>query len=64
MNKKNKNKIDDILKRSHLIINAATGTDISKTKRAEARRESRKILAELKELDIRIYNIVKEEFNG
>jgi hypothetical protein len=55
MNKKKK--IDDILKRSHLVVNAATG-------RAEARRESRKILAELKELDIRIYNIVKEEFNG
>lgn len=62
MNKKKK--IDDILKRSHLVVNAATGTDISKTKRAEARRESRKILAELKEIDIRIYNIVKEEFNG
>lgn len=62
MNKKKK--IDDILKRSHLVINAATGIDISKTKRAEARRESRKILAELKEIDIRIYNIVKEEFNG
>tara|TARA_R110001583_G_scaffold192082_1_gene358231 strand:+ start:617 stop:805 length:189 start_codon:yes stop_codon:yes gene_type:complete len=59
-----KDKIDNILKKSHLIINDATGIDISKTQKAAAKRESRKILRELKEVDIVIYNIVKEEFDG
>jgi|TARA_R110002153_G_scaffold101586_2_gene237803 hypothetical protein len=59
-----KEKIDEILFRSHQVINSSTGLDISKSKRDEARRESRKILKELKDLDITIYNIVKEEFNG
>jgi hypothetical protein len=59
-----KEKIDEILFRSHQVINTSTGIDISKSKRDEARRESRKILKELKDLDITIYNIVKEEFNG
>tara|TARA_R110000751_G_scaffold135857_1_gene238800 strand:- start:561 stop:758 length:198 start_codon:yes stop_codon:yes gene_type:complete len=59
-----KEKIDEILFRSHQVINSSTGLDISKSKRDEARRESRKILKELKYLDITIYNIVKEEFNG
>ena len=59
-----KDKIDNILKKSHLIINDATGIDISKTQKAAAKRESKKILRELKEVDIVIYNIVKEEFDG
>ena len=59
-----KDKIDNILKKSHLIINDATGIDISKTQKAAAKRESRKILRELKEVDIVIYNIVKEELDG
>ncbi len=59
-----KDKIDNILKKSHLIINDATGIDISKTQKAAAKRESRKILRELKEVDLVIYNIVKEEFDG
>jgi hypothetical protein len=59
-----KDKIDNILKKSHLIINDATGIDISKTQKEAAKRESRKILRELKEVDIVIYNIVKEEFDG
>ena len=54
-----KEKIDEILFRSHQVINSSTGLDISKSKRDEARRESRKILKELKDLDITIYNIVK-----
>jgi len=61
---KKKDKIDNILKKSHLVINDATGIDISKTQKAAAKRESRKILRELKEVDPVIYNIVKEEFDG
>ena len=34
---KKKERIDKILKESHLIINAATGTDISKTCRDNAK---------------------------
>jgi hypothetical protein len=57
-------KINKILKESHLIINEATGTDISKTKKEEARKESRKKLRELKDLAPIIYERVKAEFNG
>ena len=56
--------IDKILKDSHLIINEATGTDISKTRKDEARRESRKKLRELKDLAPVIYERVKVEFDG
>ena len=59
-----KDKIDNILKKSHLVINDATCIDISKTQKAAAKIESRKILRELKEVDPVIYNIVKEEFDG
>jgi len=59
-----KERIDKILKESHLIINAATGTDISKTRKDEARRESRKKLRELKDLAPVIYERVKVEFDG
>ena len=59
-----KERIDKILRDSHLIINAATGTDISKTKREEARRESRKKLRESKDLAPDIYERVKPEFDG
>lgn len=62
MNKKER--IDKILKDSHLIINEATGTDISKTRKDEARRESRKKLRELKDLAPVIYERVKVEFDG
>ena len=61
---KKKERIDKILKESHLIINAATGTDISKTRKDEARRESRKKLRELKDLAPIIYERVKVEFDG
>ena len=56
--------IDKILKDSHLISNEATGTDISKTRKDEARRESRKKLRELKDLAPIIYERVKVEFDG
>ena len=59
-----KERIDKILKESHLIINAATGTDISKTRKDESRRESRKKLRELKDLAPIIYERVKVEFDG
>jgi len=62
--KQKKDKVDEILKKSHLLINESTGIDISKTQKAAAKRESRKILRELKEVDLVIYNIVKEEFDG
>lgn len=64
MNSKIKKKVDDILYRSHLIITNSSGLDISKTKREEARRESRKVLKELKDIEPRIFNIIKNEFNG
>ena len=59
-----KERIDKILKGSHLIINASTGTDISKTFRENARRESRKVLRKLKDLAPEIYERVKPEFDG
>ena len=59
-----KERIDKILKDSHLIINEATGTDISKTRKDEARKESRKKLRELKDLAPVIYERVKVEFDG
>jgi len=59
-----KERIDKILKDSHLIINEATGTDISKTRKDEAMRESRKKLRELKDLAPIIYERVKVEFDG
>ncbi len=59
-----KERIDKILKDYHLIINEATGTDISKTRKDEARRESRKKLRELKDLAPVIYERVKVEFDG
>ena len=62
--KLNKEKVDEILKKSHIVINDSTGIDISKTQKAAAKRESRKILRELKEIDLEVYNIVKEEFDG
>jgi len=59
-----KERIDKILKDSHLIINEATGTDISKTRKDEARRESRKVLRKLKDIAPEIYERVKPEFDG
>jgi len=59
-----KEKIDKILRESHLIINEATGLDISKTCKENARRESRKKLRELKDLAPEIYERIKPELNG
>jgi len=56
-----KEKIDIILKESHLIINNSTGTDISKSAKENARKESRKKLKKLKELSPKIYELIKAE---
>lgn len=63
MTEKTKQKIDKILKESHLIMVESTGLDITKTQRENAKRESRKKLRELKDLDPIIYERVKAEFN-
>jgi len=37
--KLNKEKVDEILKKSHIVINEATGIDISPAQKAAAKRE-------------------------
>lgn len=59
----NKERVDRILKEAHLIINDATGLDISKTKREEAKREARKVLKQIKDIDERIWENLKAEIN-
>jgi len=56
-----KNKTNKLLYKAHLLINAATGTDIPKYKLEEAQREARKIYKEIRDLDPKIYNILKED---
>jgi hypothetical protein len=56
-----KDRINKILKESHMIINNATGLDISKTCKEKAKRESRKKLRELKDLAPDIYERLKVE---
>ena len=58
-----KERVDRILKEAHLIINNATGLDISKTKKDEAKREARKVLKQIKEIDSRIWENLKAELN-
>ena len=53
-----------MLKNSQQLINEATGTEISKNRKDEGRRESRKKLRELKDLATIIYERVKVEFDG
>jgi len=48
-----------LLKKAHLIINEATGTDVPKYKTERAKIEARKIYAKIKQIDERIYNIIK-----
>jgi len=59
--KKMKNKTSKLLYKAHLLINSATGTDIPKYKLEEAKREARKIYKEIRDLDPKIYNILKED---
>ena len=50
-----------LLKKAHLIINSATGTDVSKTTLENAKREARKIYKKIKEIDPRVYDIIEPE---
>ncbi len=58
-----KERVDRLLKQSHLVINNVTGKDISKTKKEEGKRESRKILKKIKDIDPKIYDRIKPELN-
>jgi len=62
--KLNKEKVDEILKKSLSKNTPATWSELTPAQKAAAKRESRKILRELKEIDLEVYNIVKEEFDG
>jgi hypothetical protein len=59
MTKTIKRKIDKILKEAHLIINESSGTDISKTQKAKAKLEARKILRQIKDLDQKVWDCIK-----
>ena len=52
-----------LLKQAHIIINEATGTDISKTARENAKREARKLYRKIKDIDPKIYSILEPEIN-
>tara|TARA_R110000824_G_scaffold67836_4_gene175608 strand:+ start:430 stop:615 length:186 start_codon:yes stop_codon:yes gene_type:complete len=56
-----KKKTSNLLRKAHLIINGATGTDVSKTTRDHAKREARKLYRKIKDLDPSVYNILKAE---
>lgn len=56
-----KKKVDKLLHKAHLIINAATGLDISKTTLDKARVEARKIYREIKEIDPDMYDRIKDD---
>mgnify|MGYP006110982669 FL=1 len=60
--KKMNSKTSNLLKKAHILINNATGTDVPKYKLTEAKREAKKIYKEIKSLDLAIYNILKEDF--
>ena len=52
-----------LLKKAHSIINSATGIDVTKTARENAKREARKIYKQIKEIDPKIYNVLEPEIN-
>jgi hypothetical protein len=58
-----KKKTHKLLEKAHMIINSATGTDVSKTSRENAKREARKIYKKIKEIDPKIYNVLEPEIN-
>jgi CRISPR/Cas system-associated protein Csx1 len=62
--KKMNSKTSDLLKKAHILINNATGIDVPKGKLDEAKREAKKIYKLIKEHDLAIYNILKEDLNG
>jgi|TARA_R110000787_G_scaffold116494_3_gene226792 hypothetical protein len=57
-----KEKVDKILYESHLIRANAAGTDISKTAKADAKKKSKALLKQLKDIDEAVYNIIKVDF--
>ena len=59
----NKERVDRLLKQAHLIINNATGLDISKPTREQAKREARKVLKQIKGIDERVWGILKAEID-
>ena len=54
-----KEKVDKLLKEAHLIINNASGLDISKTAKEKAAIEARKILKQIKEIDKKVWDVLK-----
>ena len=58
--KKNTHKL---LEQAHSIITDATGTDIPKSVRAAAYKKVRAIYKRIKDFDVPVYNILKEDDN-
>lgn len=56
-------KVDKLLKKAHLIINEATGTDIPRSVTEKAKVEARKIYREIKDIDPIVYDRLKEDDN-
>lgn len=56
-------KVDKLLHKAHLIINDATGTDIPKSVLDKAKVEARKIYRQIKDIDIALYDRIKEDDN-
>ncbi len=56
-------KVDELLHKAHLIINDATGTDIPKSVLDKAKVEARKIYRQIKDIDIEVYDRIKEDDN-
>ncbi len=59
--KKMKKRTSNLLYKAHILINEATGIDVPKYKLDEAKREARKLYKQIKDLDPKIYNILKED---
>ena len=56
-----KEKVDKLLKKAHLIINEASGLDISKTTKEKAKIEARKVWKQIKEIDPKVWEVLKAE---
>ena len=56
-----KERVDKLLRQAHLIINGASGTDINKTTKENAKREARKLWKKIKEIDPAVWDILKAE---
>ena len=56
-----KEKVATLLRKAHLIINAASGTDINKTTKEKDNLEARKVWKQIREIDPAIWEILKAE---